>query len=205
MYERSSPLTSVNECRQELFTKKICTLENIPPSEDALMQHLKRAMLQAFIWVSSLLRQLPEIDFSECGWVFDENGVHPLWKTLEEAAKACTVLRKCGCKKRCNPKTCSCKKNHHVKCTQLCACYDNTTRLFGSVYFDENMIYMSRNYFSTYICLRICLHLCGLYTCTIINCIWHIFSKDPTSYYPDFSSIIRRAIILHFYVTSLGT
>ena len=128
-YNRSSP-PSINECRRDLFTKKKRTLENIPPTEDALVQHLKRSMLQANIWTSCLMLQLPEIDFTKWGWIVDENGVHPLWTVLDEASKACIELRKCGCKKQCNPKRCSCKKTHGLPCTQLCACdggcYDNS-------------------------------------------------------------------------------
>ena len=120
MYERSSPLTSVNECLRKFFTKNRRALENIPPSEDALLQHLKRAMVQTFIWVSCLLRQVSDLDYAKWGWVVDEHGVHPSWQTLAEPAKACIELCKCSSKIRCNPKTWSCKKDHDMKCTQLC-------------------------------------------------------------------------------------
>ena len=128
-FNRSSPLTSINECRRDLFTKKRRTLENIPPTEDALVQHLKWSMLQAIIWTFCLILQLPEFDFAKWGWIVDENGVHPSWTVLDEASKACIDLRKCGCKKQCNPKRCSWKKNLGLPCTQLWACdggcYDN--------------------------------------------------------------------------------
>ena len=100
-YNRSSPLTSIDECRRDLFKKKRRTLKNIPPTEDALVQHLKRSMLQANIWTSCLRLQLPEIDFSKWGWIVDENGVHPLWTISDEASKACIELHKCGCKRQC--------------------------------------------------------------------------------------------------------
>ena len=46
MYDLTSPLEEVNDCRRELFTKKAKVVENIPPTKDALIQHAKRAMLQ---------------------------------------------------------------------------------------------------------------------------------------------------------------
>ena len=47
LYDRSSSCTKVNICRRILFTSKNKDIELIPPTEDALKQHLLRAMLQA--------------------------------------------------------------------------------------------------------------------------------------------------------------
>ena len=47
LYDRSSTLENVNECRKELFTKKGRSIDNLPPTRDALFQHSKRALLQA--------------------------------------------------------------------------------------------------------------------------------------------------------------
>ena len=46
IYDRTSPLASVNKCRGILYTKKERTVEDIPPTQDSLVQHIKRAMLQ---------------------------------------------------------------------------------------------------------------------------------------------------------------
>ena len=46
MYDRTSPLASVNEYRRILYTKRQRTVEGIPPTQDSLVQHIKRAMLQ---------------------------------------------------------------------------------------------------------------------------------------------------------------
>ena len=43
MYDRVSSETSVNKERQTLFTQKGREIENIPPTQDALAQHLLRA------------------------------------------------------------------------------------------------------------------------------------------------------------------
>ena len=46
LYDRTSTSTTVNECRRNLFTKGRL-IHTIPPTEDALKQHIKRAMLQS--------------------------------------------------------------------------------------------------------------------------------------------------------------
>ena len=46
MYDRTSPLASVNECWRILYNKKQNTVEGIP--QDCLVQHIKRAMLQTY-------------------------------------------------------------------------------------------------------------------------------------------------------------
>ena len=46
IYDRTSASTTVNECRRNLFTKGRL-VHSIPPTEDALRQHVKRAILQS--------------------------------------------------------------------------------------------------------------------------------------------------------------
>ena len=47
LYDRTSKLGDVNECRRVLFAKKGRSNENLPPTKDALIQHVKRAVYQA--------------------------------------------------------------------------------------------------------------------------------------------------------------
>jgi len=47
MYNRTSGHMEVNKARKQLFTQKARTLENIPPTQAALLQHVKRATFQA--------------------------------------------------------------------------------------------------------------------------------------------------------------
>ena len=52
-YDRGSSCKHVNDCRRELFCKGR-SIENIPPTEDALLQHVKRATYQAgYVWEQS--------------------------------------------------------------------------------------------------------------------------------------------------------
>ena len=56
---------SVNEARRELFCQKNRTMETIPPTQDALLQHTiaKRVAYQAGIWTTSnlSLQQSPSL------------------------------------------------------------------------------------------------------------------------------------------------
>ena len=47
LYDKTSPLNSVNEAREELFCRKSRSMDRIPPTQDALLQHSKRAVYQA--------------------------------------------------------------------------------------------------------------------------------------------------------------
>ena len=69
MYDKESSDSSVNKARQTLFTQKGREIENIPPTKDALRQHVLRTGYQAgHVWGQALLKepQLPSPD--EFGW-----------------------------------------------------------------------------------------------------------------------------------------
>ena len=120
MYDMTSPLTSINECRRILYTKKDRAIENIPPTENALAQHVKRALLQSYIWTSCLTLNLPNVEFNDWGWKVEGNSLSPRWMTIPEASKACGELKRCGCEKQCKG-NCTCHKNG-FNCTQRCTC-----------------------------------------------------------------------------------
>ena len=46
IYDCTSPLMAVNKYRRSMFTKKGRSVESIPLIQDALVQHIKRALLQ---------------------------------------------------------------------------------------------------------------------------------------------------------------
>ena len=47
VYDRSSPLKAVNEARLEMFARKQKMYDTIPPTQDALYQHIRRSAYQA--------------------------------------------------------------------------------------------------------------------------------------------------------------
>ena len=55
LYDRTGELQKVNEATRYLFSKKSREMENIPPSQVALIEHAKRATFQAVhIWGQAL-------------------------------------------------------------------------------------------------------------------------------------------------------
>ena len=108
---------------KKLFTQRY-KMENIPPTLNALEQHVKRAVYQAeHIWGQALIGnpQVPSPD--SWGWekVTDDSLWTPCWTTLPEASKACEELIKCGCKKSCTNGCKSVKAN--LQFTLLCTCF----------------------------------------------------------------------------------
>lgn len=120
LYERTSDQMKVNDVRKHLFAQKSRSLENIPPTQAVLIQHIKRASYQANIWNQALIPdpQLPSP--SNWGWQQSSEGWAPLWTTLPEASVSCYELIHCGCKKGCAGR-CKCVKAA-LKCTALCSC-----------------------------------------------------------------------------------
>lgn len=58
LYDRTSSLRNINEAKQELFSKKSRSLDNIPPTRAALVNHAKRAGFQGgFDWQQTLLKE----------------------------------------------------------------------------------------------------------------------------------------------------
>ena len=53
IYDKTSSLEYVNEAWRELFCQKNRTMETIPLTQDAFLQHCKRASYQAGIWSTS--------------------------------------------------------------------------------------------------------------------------------------------------------
>lgn len=124
LYDKTSDLQSVDEARKELFCLKEKTMERLPPTQDALLQHSKRAAYQAGIWCTSEQSMQNAPTPEGWGWTLDKDSQSwlPVWNTLPVASKACSELVKCSCKsqKGCGAR-CACRKANW-RCTALCSC-----------------------------------------------------------------------------------
>ena len=117
MYDSSIECHTVNEARKKLFAKKGKSVENIPPTLDALVQHTRRAVFQAgFIWSQSMILQPILPCPSDWGWKLIDDCWRPVWMTIPSAAKSCSELKKCGCKSGCTTRRCTCLMNG-IPCT----------------------------------------------------------------------------------------
>ena len=123
LYDSTCPYSSVNECRRYLFAQLGRMIDNCPPTQNALYQHIRRAMLQSYIWSRCLILKEPTIDIGKWGWTTEGKGlVHPIWSTLPKASLACKELKHCKCKKLCSSEySCTCK-TYGLSCTELCRC-----------------------------------------------------------------------------------
>ena len=124
LYEKSSPLGLVNEAREDLFCRKSRSPDNIPPTQNALLQHTKRAIYQAGIWTTSSTCQAELPSPSHFAWskTPPANTWEPVWMTVPEISKACSQLLKCTCKRICTK--CKCVKAG-LSCSPLCNCKCN--------------------------------------------------------------------------------
>ncbi|KAJ4945560.1 hypothetical protein JOQ06_023241 [Pogonophryne albipinna] len=120
MYDRSSVAEGVNDARFDMFAWKQRAYKAIPPTQAALLQHLKRAAYQAGIWSQSTVLQ-PEIQSPlEWGWTKEEDNWQIFWTKLPPIAESCQQLTKCGCKSECSGR-CKCYR-FGLPCTALCSC-----------------------------------------------------------------------------------
>ena len=124
LYDRTSPCVSVNELRKELFTKGR-SIEHIPPTSGALLQHANRTLHQGgHVWGKSDSKLMDLAD-PPPGWLKINGKYEPLWTLDDIASAACRQLVKCKCKGKdgvylCKGR-CSCRKINEA-CTDLCDC-----------------------------------------------------------------------------------
>ena len=69
MYDRASDIREVNDTRKQLFAHKSRALDNIPSTQAALQQHIKRASLQANCLNQTLVLNPDLPSPSDCGWI----------------------------------------------------------------------------------------------------------------------------------------
>lgn len=122
LYDRSSGSSSVNDLRRDLFPRKTPMMQNLPPTQAALIEHTNRSVYQASIWLQCLEAEQKLPSPVRFGWAKQNNQWQPVWTTQPEVSKTCRQLIKCGCKADpvCTRK-CVCKSTG-LKCTALCYC-----------------------------------------------------------------------------------
>ncbi len=81
---------NVNEARKQLFSQKGKPMDGLPPTEVALLEHIKRVAYQAgYVWAQMLIA-VPNLPSpSECMWVQTSNGGWEVkWTTLPGSFKS---------------------------------------------------------------------------------------------------------------------
>lgn len=128
MYSKTCAFFSVNEARQFLYTVAGKTsLEIIPPTQHALYQHARRAVLMADTWRQALTKE-PEIaNPADWGWEWNPRTRVwlPYWTVLPDVTEACVLLVSCGCKVACRG-NCKCSRAG-LRCSKVCKCQGGCT------------------------------------------------------------------------------
>lgn len=128
---------NINQFRVMLSTSKIITVENLPPSYPALLQHLKRCHWQTYVWYNAHKSIIEPLDLTTCGWRCEENVVIPV---MFEGPSSLELLQKYFC--NCSAKSTSCSQAESctcfaqkIKCCPLCKC---SSKCFSQPIQEEN-------------------------------------------------------------------
>ena len=83
LYDPGTSSKLIQEVRSSLFLKCRTNIDYLPPTQDALIQHIKRSHYQAYIWNQCLktIQQLPSP--LTYGWCMEDNKLKPLLMTVE--------------------------------------------------------------------------------------------------------------------------
>ena len=112
---------AADELRYLLFCLKKQKNEMLPPTSESLLQHVKRANYQTYIW-RHLLDAMQDLNSpDEHGWEKEEDILKPVLMTKERAPKSLLELTTCQCKKSECRTNCSCN-NAGLSCTESCVC-----------------------------------------------------------------------------------
>ncbi|KAG1680475.1 hypothetical protein GQR58_012395 [Nymphon striatum] len=120
LYIPSTQLASAREVRWLFFSKKQRTDEQLPPTEAALHQMIRR---DNYVSLARKTCDTPNYNLPDPtlhGWRQDGDRLQAVPTTLPPAPKAVLQLIKCGCSGKCTTMICSCRK-HSLKCTDMCA------------------------------------------------------------------------------------
>lgn len=117
---------SMNYIRHKLFTTKINTssrLRSLPPTDDAFVQHIKRAHLQARIWKCAETKD-PQEDITKYGWIVRDGKPCPSPGITTAGPREVMEVVACSCatEKPCAFQKCSCK-SVYLSCTSFCKCF----------------------------------------------------------------------------------
>ena len=123
LYRPDTDKTSINDVRVTSFRQATKSLDSLPPTQDALQQHIRRAHLQTLIWKRALepCPVLPHPE--ECGWHLEEGILEPTFMTKEPVSATCLQLAYCGCssERPCRTQRCTCT-SLNLKCSKACKC-----------------------------------------------------------------------------------
>ena len=94
----------------------------LPPTLDALEEHIKRVRLQSQVWYQATVMQQQPFDPIKFGYYKDtRDQMLPVTTKVLPAPQAIIELVRCQCKTNHSTQRCSCRRNN-LPCTELCLC-----------------------------------------------------------------------------------
>ena len=126
LYSPNGNIKEIHQLKYSHFRRGRKNPGNIPPTQDALHQHLLRAHYQALMWKMANIAN-PDISSPlTCGWHLKENKLMPVLMTKEPITAEYVTIVTCACTLKgrlCQATQCKCKKNG-LRCTSACICID---------------------------------------------------------------------------------
>ena len=96
----------------------------LPPTEDAFLQHLKRAQVQTQIWQTSHIAKQKRINPVGNGWVLRDDKLEPKLMENDSAPVELRDIIHLFCKdKNCSTRKCKCLASG-LLCIDICECTD---------------------------------------------------------------------------------
>ena len=99
-------------------------INDLPPTKDQLLQHVKRANYQSFIWKRALHGNPDITSPVGNGWSLSGDVLEVVWMESLPAPESVLGLKTCDCRRlKCNA-SCQCKILS-LECTDICKCHTN--------------------------------------------------------------------------------
>ena len=127
LYNHGTDGVDIDEERAAAFRKVRNNLDSLPPTNDALRLHIRRANFQCMIWKKAK-EPRPSLSSPEGnGWFYKEGVLKPKLMNQEEVSALCLQLAFCGClsgnsciSRRCNCVRMSFGCSKGFKCGDAC-------------------------------------------------------------------------------------
>ena len=127
---------SIDKTRFKLFCKnQHLQSHQLPPTNAALIKHLKRANYQVYVWKHALMPTITDQTPDGEGWKLIDNHLKIDWTDKTPAPVGVMVSVCCACKGTSESRRCSCVKNS-LPCTDACFCNEECKNQFKED-FDE--------------------------------------------------------------------
>ena len=130
LYNPGTQEVEINKERASMLCKSKKDLDALPPTQDALILHIKQANYQTMVWNKALepCPALPKPEDSR--WYYSEGLQKPKLMNREQVSAACLQLAYCGCSREggcCGNRRCTCARLS-LCCSKACKCGDRNDR-----------------------------------------------------------------------------